>query len=64
MSAHRTPVLAGHLPEGLPRMECFTAYKVLERIREQVLTGRPSGRVIDTAMAELLDLAGEGGGRG
>lgn len=48
-------------PEGLDLLEYFTAYRVLMRIREQVLSGRPSGRVIDEAMAELLDLAGKGG---
>lgn len=50
-----------YAPEGLPLLEYFTAYRVLTRIREQVLTGRPSGRVIDEAMGELLDLAGMGG---
>lgn len=50
-----------YAPEGLPLLEYFTAYRVLTRIREQVLTGRPSGRVIDEAMDELLDLAGKGG---
>lgn len=50
-----------YAPEGLDLLEYFTAYRVLMRIREQVLSGRPSGRVIDEAMAELLDLAGKGG---
>lgn len=50
-----------YAPEGLPLLEYFTAYRVLVRIREQVLKGRPSGRVIDEAMDELLDLAGRGG---
>lgn len=50
-----------YAPEGLPLLEYFTAYRVLARIREQVLKGRPSGRVIDEAMDELLDLASKGG---
>ena len=50
-----------YAPEGLPLLEYSTAYRVLTEVRAQVLSGRPSGRVIDEAMDELLDLAGKGG---
>lgn len=43
------------LPKGLEMRDYLVIYKSLERIKQRILSGRPSGVVIDQALAEALE---------
>lgn len=47
------------IPENLTRAECFSIYSTLISIRGKILTGEPSGKVIDRAIEEVLNQAGQ-----
>lgn len=44
------------VPEGISMMECLVVHEVLQRVRARVLAGAPSGKVIDQAIAEAVDV--------
>lgn len=41
------------VPDDLSFMECIVAKEVLSRIKARVLSGVPSGKVIDQALTEV-----------
>lgn len=43
------------VPEGLEMRDYLVIFKVLERIKEEVLKGIPSGVVLDQAMKEAYE---------
>lgn len=43
------------VPEDATLMECLVAHEVLRRVKQRVLTGRPSGQVIDQAINETIE---------
>lgn len=43
-----------YVPEDVSRMECLVLSEVLRRIKSTILSGKPSGMVIDEAIAEVL----------
>lgn len=43
-----------YVPEDVSRMECLVLSEVLRRIKSTILSGEPSGKVIDEAIAEVL----------
>lgn len=46
-----------YVPEDVSRMECLVLSEVLRRIKWTILSGEPSGKVIDQAIEETLELA-------
>lgn len=50
------------VPEGLSLMELAAVNWVLSAVKTKVLTGVPSGQVIDQALEECLRGAGANGG--
>ena len=45
------------VPSDVNRMECLVLLVVLRRIRNAILSGEPSGLVIDQAIEETFKLA-------
>ena len=45
------------IPAGLPLVEYQSINWVLRTIKDRVLTGEPSGRVLDRAIDEVLERA-------
>lgn len=43
------------VPEDATLMECLVAHEVLRRVKRKILTGRPSGQVIDQAISDLTE---------
>lgn len=44
------------MPPDMTRMEAFIVHNVLCRVKERILSGRPSGQIIDEAIKQALDV--------
>ncbi|CAB0542961.1 hypothetical protein [Corynebacterium diphtheriae] len=45
----------GLVPNGASMSECFVVKVTLQKVRNEILSGRPSGLVIDQAIAEAIE---------
>ena len=44
------------VPSDASRMECLIVHETLRRMKQAILKGAPSGRVLDQAMKEATEL--------
>ena len=44
------------VPSDASRMECLIVHETLRRMKQVILKGVPSGRVLDQAMEEAIEL--------
>lgn len=42
------------IPDSLTTMECLIVHEVLQRMKQRILAGHPSGQVIDQAVKETV----------
>lgn len=42
------------VPEDATRMECLVVHEALQRVKAKILSGRPSGQVIDQAIEQAV----------
>lgn len=45
------------VPERVSLIECYLIKETLQRVKNEILKGRPSGQVIDEAIDETLEVA-------
>ncbi len=51
------------VPSDASRMECLIVHETLRRMKQVILKGVPSGRVLDQAIDEAVELGIRNGGR-
>lgn len=44
------------VPSDASRMECLIVHETLRRMKQEILKGVPSGRVLDQAIDEAIEL--------
>lgn len=44
------------VPEVATRMECLVVHETLQRVKAEILSGRPSGQVIDQAIEQSIEV--------